>query len=217
MLLPLSVVLLSLLLGTLAGGRVRTLERLRLRWWPLALIGVAMQLVPASARDSGPAALPTLVLIASFPPLLAFAARNLRVPGFAFILAGLALNFAVIAPNGGMPVSREAIERAGGDAAVQMAEPEGAKHHLLDDGDVLTPLADVIPIGPLHEVVSVGDIAVYAGLAWMLIAAMREPTPATDRLSPHPRGYRGKHRRYRRPPPGAPGPLPPVAAGTSGS
>jgi Family of unknown function (DUF5317) len=138
------------------------------------------------------------------------------------LFIGLSLNFAVIAANGGMPVSAAAIQAAGGASDLRNLTAEGdAKHHAMTDEDVLTPLADVIAIGdPLREVLSVGDVFVYGGLAWFVIAAMRAPIPATasvPRPKTRPRGYRGKHRTYRKPPPGAPLVLHPAEAGRSGT
>ena len=42
-------------------------------------------------------------------------------------------------------------------------------------------LADVIPVGgPLAQVVSVGDILVYAGIGWYIVATMRKRPPARE-------------------------------------
>ena len=222
MLLPLLIVLGSIAVGLVAGGRLRALEHVHLRWWALAPIGLAMQLSPLPRTETPTArTLSTIVLIASFPILLAFVARNFQILAFLLLFIGLSLNFAVIAANGGMPVSAAAIHAAGGESNLRNLTAEGdAKHHAMTDEDVLTPLADVIAIGdPLRAVLSVGDVLVYGGLAWFVIAAMRGPIPATAsvaRPKPRPRGYRGKHRAYRKPPPGAPLVLHPAEAGRSG-
>jgi hypothetical protein len=223
MLLPLLIILGSAAVGLLAGGRLSALEHVHLRWWALAPIGLAMQLSPLPrAETSSARTLSTIVLVASFPVLLAFVARNYHIPAFLLVFIGLSLNFAVIAANGGMPVSASAIRDAGGTSDLSKLTSEGdAKHHAMTDEDVLTPLGDVIAIGsPLREVLSPGDVLVYAGLAWFVIAAMRAPIPATaSAVHPkaRPRGYRGKHRTYRKPPPGAPLVLHPAEAGRSGT
>ena len=51
----------------------------------------------------------------------------------------------------------------------------GAKHYLArPDDTVLLQLGDVIPLGdPVNQVVSAGDIVVYAGVVWLIVAAMR--------------------------------------------
>lgn len=222
MLLPLFIVLGSIAVGLLAGGRLTALEHVHLRWWALAPIGLAMQLSPVPRAETSTArTLSTIVLVVSFPILLAFVARNFHIAAFMLLFIGLALNFAVIALNGGMPVSAAAIQAAGGTSGFSDLTDGDAKHHAMTDEDLLTPLADVIAIGdPLREVLSVGDVFVYTGLAWFVIAAMRAPIPATAsavRPKARPRGYRGKHRTYRKPPPGAPLVLHPAEAGRSGT
>jgi hypothetical protein len=70
-----------------------------------------------------------------------------------------------------------------------MEEEGAAKHHLMTDDDILTFLADVIPVGtPMNQTMSVGDVFVYAGLIWLVVSAMRGRS--ADVL-----GFRGKHRR----------------------
>jgi hypothetical protein len=218
MVLPLAVILGSVGLGLLAGGRLRRLERLRLRWWALAPIGLGMQLAPVPSDPGNVAtAVSTAMVIASFPVLLVFVANNLRTPGFPALLIGLALNFAVITPNGGMPVSAGAIRTASGSLQTPPLERSDPKHHILTDQDVLTPLADIIAVGPpLRAVLSAGDLFVYSGLAWLIIATMREPTQQIAPTRPS-RGYRGKHRIHRRPPPAAHLVLRPAATARSGT
>jgi hypothetical protein len=188
MILLIGVVLVSIGLGYLVGGRLSGFERFRLRWWFLAFVGLALQLAPV------PADLTTELLIASYVLLLLFVAANLRAPGVWLILLGLALNLAVIAPNGGMPVSRSALVKSG--QASTLAELEngaGTKHHLETSDDVLTPLADVIAIGsPVNQVASVGDVLVYAGLLWLIVGVMR----GARRVDPAPPwvAYQGRHR-----------------------
>jgi hypothetical protein len=105
-----------------------------------------------------------------------FAAANIRLAGMVLILIGLALNLTVIAANQGMPVTRHALiasHQAG--TLKELQKSSGAKHFLAQPGKVLLePLADVIPIGsPIDQILSVGDIVVYAGVVWLIVAAMR--------------------------------------------
>lgn len=215
--LPILVVAVSLLGALLAGGRLRGLEQTRLRWWPLAPIGVAMQLVPLPSSPGLPLSISAIALVLSFPVLIAFAAKNFRVSGVWLIILGLTLNFAVIAVNGGMPVSSAAVRSAG--ASSTFPPHMDSRHHVMTEDDELTVLGDAIPIPFLGEVLSVGDVLIYSGLAWALIGATRAPirrTASLARPAPPPRGYRGKHRPSRRPPPG-PVRLHPAAAGRSGT
>lgn len=161
----------AVLIGYLGGGRIGHLTSLTVRRPWLALTGILPQLAPVS----GAAGLALLLL--SFASLLAFALMNLRLAGFPLILLGLTLNFAVIAANQGMPVTRHALVASGqGETLRSLATEGGAKHHLATDDDVLLPLADVIPIGsPINRAVSVGDVATHLGAVWFVAAAMRRP------------------------------------------
>jgi Family of unknown function (DUF5317) len=192
-----SVILLSVLAGYLAGGRLRGFDRLRLKYWWLAPLGLGLQFLPLPDASQGTdLAVRVGVLGLSYLMLLVFAGVNVGLPGVPLLFVGLALNATVIVANGGMPVSPHALETSGQSVELALlAEDQGAKHHLMTSSDHLTPLADVIPIPPpIRQVASVGDAFVYAGLAWLIVAVMRgrigEPAPPVGVR----RRYRGKHR-----------------------
>jgi hypothetical protein len=160
---------LAVALGYAFGGRLSNLSELSVRWAPVAFLGLLMQVIVP------PGGWPLILLLASFVVLAAFTVANLRVTGFVVILVGLALNFAVIAVNGGMPVSREALVASGqADTVDALLDGRGAKHHLAAPDDRLVFLGDVIPIpGPVHQAISVGDLFTYGGVAIVVAAAMR--------------------------------------------
>ncbi len=194
MVLLIAVVAFGLVLGLSLKGDVRRFEHVRLRWWGLVVLGLALQFLPLPiGREGDDLAIRVVVLGASYGSLIAFAVLNRGLSGAPLVLIGLVMNAAVIVPNGGMPVSREAIERSGqADMLAMLLEEDAAKHHLMGEGDVLTPLADVIPIPePVGTIISVGDVFVYGGIAWVIVAIMRGRTRPT---SPGPGQYRGKHR-----------------------
>ena len=141
----LGVLALAVVLGYLLGGRLRKVEGLRLRWWGLAPLGLALQLVPISGDTHGQRIITVTLLIASYPILMLFAWANIRLAGFALIFVGLALNLTVIAANQGMPVTKQALVASGqGDILNELQNHPGAKHFLASPGDVvLEPLADV--------------------------------------------------------------------------
>jgi uncharacterized protein DUF5317 len=166
-----AAVCVALLGGYLAGGRISRLAELRLRFSFLAPLGLALQVLPASGR------LATVLLIVSFGVLSVFALANIRTSGFALIMLGMALNFCVIAVNGGMPVTRQALLASGQqDTLSLLIQHGGSKHHLASSSDVLLPLADVIPIRLAGQVVSLGDLATNAGVMWVIVAGMRRRT-----------------------------------------
>jgi Family of unknown function (DUF5317) len=217
----LAVVVISVFLGYVFGGRLHRLEALRPRWWGLVILGLGIQFIPLPEGASGTdLVIRTAVLSLSYTLLVAFALVNLRMPGMVLVVIGLACNFAVIAVNGGMPASAEALIDSGQEDVLAYLQEEGhaQKHHLLTDEDRLTFLADVIPVPqPIGQAISVGDVFVYVGLIWLIVAVMRGWTPSARGEGSRLR--RGKHRREAtREPVGEPdfGFLPPGAR-TSGT
>ena len=140
-------------------------------------------------------AIRTAVLAVSYSLLIAFGLVNVRMPGMFLVVIGLACNMTVIVVNGGMPASAQALIDSGQEDVLAFLQDQGAdKHHLLTDDDQLTFLADVIAVPqPIGQAVSVGDIFVYVGLTWLIVAAMRGWTPSARPAGSRPR--RGKHRR----------------------
>jgi len=163
--------------GLALGGSLRELAEASFRWWPLALVGLALQFIPA---PSGHHWVPVALLLASYAVLLLFVAANFRYIGFWLVAAGFALNILVIALNGGMPVNDHALREAYGSSyqgtRTSLLSTGGAKHHLARADDLLLPLSDVIPVGsPVHNVFSVGDMVAIFGVAWALAEATKGP------------------------------------------
>jgi hypothetical protein len=210
------VLALAIVAGYLARGRLKNLEHIGLRWWWLAIAGLGIQFLPLPEGDAGTDLLVrTGVLALSYALLLVFAVANVRLPGMPLIAIGLLCNAVVITVNGGMPVSVEALAETDQAEVIAALEDEGSdKHHRLDDDDDLTFLADVIVIPqPIGAVVSVGDLLAYAGLIWLIVAAMRARAPRSSSTHPgkHRRGAGSAARDHRSPPD------PPAAATTSGT
>jgi hypothetical protein len=184
--------------GYALGGRLSRLEELAMRWWALAPVGLALQFA-VLPRELDPSGLSGwILLVVSYVVLLGFAGANVHLPGFPLLFLGLALNLAVIAPNGGMPVSPDALRGADPARAAALEQGEG-KHHVMSNNEFLSPLGDVIPVGgAFREILSVGDLFMYSGMALTIVWAMRAPTAtAAPAFSGSRRGYRGKHRPYR--------------------
>ncbi len=181
MLLIAGAIVAGCLAGLAVGGSLRSLAEIRLRWWPLAVIGLAFQLAPVPAlKGQADHWLGVGLLIASYVALLGFVIVNARLPGFALISVGFALNVLVISLNGGMPVSGHALAEAYGPSygtvVTELRASGGAKHHLERSDDVLVPLTDVIALGsPVHLVMSVGDVLFFLGVTWVIAAATRGP------------------------------------------
>jgi len=134
--------------------------------WLLA--GGAVGNVGSLALDGDAA---VLSLGTSLVLLLAFAAVNRHLTGVAVVGLGLLANLAPVAIDGGMPVRPGALVQAGLVDRADLTDTDlrGARH--LETGDdVLGALGDALPLRPLREVLSFGDLIVVAGAG----DAMRE-------------------------------------------
>lgn len=152
----------SIIIGLLRGGRLERLGELGIRRFNL-IWGVILLRVAAGMLDAvyGMAFAPVLQVAAYFL-LLYLVYINLDRPGLGFFGLGSLLNLVVIAANGGkMPVSAEAMARAG------VKDIPLGTHMYLDAGTRLPFLADVIPVSwhkPNPVVISVGDILITVGI-----------------------------------------------------
>jgi len=169
-------VALGLLIGLLRGGSFKNLSAAELRAVPVVFIGVILQLGSAFAERADLHWLPLALVLASFACVFVFAAMNFSLPGMTLIAIGALCNLVVISANNGMPVSRDALERAGlGDPFAGPGATLKGAHHALTDGTHLRFLADVIPISVTANVVSVGDIVIWAGLLLLVAQLMVGP------------------------------------------
>jgi hypothetical protein len=162
----------GLLLGRLAGGEFARLERVSIRWAPLALMGLLAQLVlflePVAERVG---ALGMPIYVASTATVLVVVIRNVRLPGLALVAVGAASNLAAIAANGGyMPAS------AGALAALGKSINAGYSNSAIVPAPALAPLTDVIAMPrwlPFANVFSLGDVLICLGVALAVVALMR--------------------------------------------
>ena len=164
-------VLAGLILGLLTGGSPARLGDLRIRWAPLIVLGMVVQLGLFSSPlgnalgDAAPA-----VYVASNVMVLIAVAANLAIPGIAVVLAGGASNLLAIAANGGyMPVSPDALATMG-----RVPKADYSNSAPLD-AVVFGPLTDVFTMPtwvPMSNVFSIGDILIGVGVAVVVVAAM---------------------------------------------
>jgi Family of unknown function (DUF5317) len=214
------ILVLAVAAGFVAHGSLRPFEHLRVHLWGLAVAGLVLQTIPFP-HDTDPAAVSGL-FAASYLLMIACVWVNRRLPAAGLILIGLALNMTVVVPNGGMPVSAQAVRIAGGAIEELPAAGGSSKHHLMTEDDVLRPLGDVIPgPPPLSDVLSIGDLFLYAGLACFVVLVMlgrsgenRRPPSRWFQM------YRGQHQPARRGPRGSRArlrPALPAAAARSGT
>ncbi len=172
---PILVVLvLAAVVGLARGGKLSNLADASITAWWLLPIGLAMQVAAnlLPRPDEGVNALAVTLLLGSYVPLLVVVVLNRRSPGMWLAAVGILMNFSVIAANQGMPVSVEAAVLAGAETTNLDLD---AKHRILDGDSLLPFLADVIPLGALRQVVSLGDVFLAVGLGQFLEAEMRRP------------------------------------------
>lgn len=156
-----SGIALGIAAGWLLGGRVGRLADVRIAWWPLLLIAMTLRLVAPSLGDSLP------LWIIAFTIIAAVALVNRRIPGMWAIALGSLMNLFVVAINGAMPVDETAARSVGVDI------PADGLHRALRDGDILTGLADRIPVPLIGRIYSAGDLVLAVGGFWMPFAWMR--------------------------------------------
>ena len=161
----------GLVIGLLAGGRLEGLTSLRLRWVPLILLGLLVQVaiftdaVGRLVGDAGPA-----IYVASTMAVLVAVVRNVTVPGVALIAAGAGCNLAAIIANGGwMPADPKALAAIG-------VLGNGYTNSIVIADPALRLLTDIFALPawlPLSNVFSIGDVLIGVGIAVTIALAMR--------------------------------------------
>jgi hypothetical protein len=168
-------VVIGLALGVLLGGRAAGLAAIRIRWPAAVVGGLRVQVVlfspqvAARVGDLGPP-----IYVASTMLVGAAVLRNWAVPGMPLVAAGAACNLVAILANGGsMPAGAAAIALMGGPPDALAA---GYSNSAVAADPALWFLTDVfaMPRGvPFANVFSVGDLLIGAGIALVIVLAMR--------------------------------------------
>lgn len=162
------VLVISIAVGYLRGGKLRNLTEIRVTMWWLLPLGFLV-LAASSWTPSDQNELAVSLVLVSYLPLLLFIWLNRDLPGLWLAGLGILMNFTVIALNGGMPVLLEAAGIAGNTGDLLL----DAKHVLLTDATRLPFLADVIPLP--SAVLSLGDVFLAIGAGVFLEDQMRQP------------------------------------------
>jgi Family of unknown function (DUF5317) len=172
MLTTVTLAAIALGVGLLRRGSLDRLASTHFRFLWLLWIGFAIQI---GAQIWSPDWLTDRwelsVLLVSNGLVAAFLVANFRLPGIALAGTGLLLNVLVIGLNGAMPVAEEASDSAGIGRSLDQA---GLKHERLDADTLLPWLGDVLPIPILREVLSIGDILLASGIAYLIYARMTQ-------------------------------------------
>jgi len=170
---------LGIALGWLRGGSLDRLGAYPFRCPALLAGAFAIQLFLVRSGDLGLAISRNLVFplhLFSYALLISVLLVNLHAPGIPVVLLGALGNSAVIALNGGMPVDVIRLENLGYAAsAAALRAGEIATHRALTESTRLPFLGDVL-LGPRWipgaALLSVGDLAMMVGIAWVISAGM---------------------------------------------
>lgn len=162
----------GILAGWMGGGRLGGLGEIQVRWAPLAVFGLLVQVVlffgPVAERI-GSLGMP--IYIGSTALVLMVVLRNIAIRGLALVALGAVSNLLAIVANGGsMPASPEALR------VLDKTVNPGYSNSVVMEQPALWPLTDIFALPhpfPFANVFSVGDVLIAAGIAWAIATAMR--------------------------------------------
>jgi hypothetical protein len=148
----------------LRGGRLRRLADLRLRALWLSPLALGLQLTVTTVAPDGSRGLHAAIHIGTYVLIAIFLWANRRLPGAAIISAGAMMNGLTIALNGGVMPAAASAQRIAG---LELGSGFNNSAHLAHP--VMAWLGDVIPVpGPLPNVLSIGDVLIFAGMLVLL-------------------------------------------------
>ena len=168
----------GIIAGIAFGGDWRRLGTFSLGLWPVLVIAVGVRSIGTLVFPDAPLEL----YLASLIGVAVVALWNWRVPGALLIAIGTLLNLLVVALNGGMPYDPAVVAAAGAP------RPDDALHVVLKPGTRLEFLSDVIPVGPIHSVFSLGDFLNALGgflIPFMWLQPPAKPDAARTPRSPN--------------------------------
>ena len=158
----------------LAGGNLTRLLELDLHCTWAVLAAISIQLAITTIFPNGDHTLYSALHLLTYAMAAIFLISNRTIRGLWILALGGALNLIVISANHGiMPASSAAMETAGIPAA-----HDGFANSAVLPHPRLSVLGDVIGISgpaPLGNVLSVGDLLIFAGLLVLLHRACAQP------------------------------------------
>ena len=151
----------------------------------LPFVAAGLQLVAARTPFDHELVLVSHVVVAAWLVVNAISQVGWRRVGVVLALAGWLLNLAVMLPNGGMPVSDDAVSAlAGRGHSIDVSEGHRSKHVPMTDDTVLAPLGDIHTLRPIGIVYSAGDVLLAVGLLVVLAAAWTPASLTSQRSRP---------------------------------
>lgn len=172
---------LCLLSVPMTGGRLALITRLPVRGLWIPPLALALQLLVTTVAPGGARSWHAAIHIATYGLIGVFLLANRHLPGVALVAAGTLLNAVAIVANGGVIPASATAQRIAGlvvgpgfSNSAHLAHPQ------------LAWLGDLIPVpGPLPNVLSPGDLIIFAGLLVLLHRTCRRTTAGqTDQSLP---------------------------------
>jgi hypothetical protein len=168
----------------LAGGHLTRLSEIRLRATWTVLVSVAIQVGITTVAPGGSRLVHVALHLLSYALASWFLVANRHVRGLRVIGIGAGLNLLAISVNGGvMPATAAALRIAG-------LTPAGAFNNSgLVSHPHLAFLGDVIPVPgpwPIGNVLSVGDLIIFAGAFLLLHRACGSRLMRRKAATAHP-------------------------------
>ncbi|WP_420608511.1 DUF5317 family protein [Candidatus Poriferisodalis sp.] len=153
----------ALVTGGTPASTLSRMRGVRINHWPVLVLGAVLSL--AVGLDTNMLA-GRFALGISLALLLAGCLLNRHIAGASIAAIGMAANLGVLLVNGYVPVSEGAVVAAGiidfdGINRVLL----GAARRWSDDATIAAWLGAAIPLAPLKDVITLGDLVTAAGLA----------------------------------------------------
>lgn len=184
------IIVVSIIIGLIRGGELERLTNISIEGVPLFVVALLLRLGVWAAESlsfSGILRFSPHLIIISYLILIFVSLRNIKLPGFKYIVLGLLLNAFVIILNGGrMPVliTKGFAENINSTALSQAGN--SAVHYLRNNITLFSFLGDVIPIPwpfPTNELLSIGDIMLLIGLFVLIQKIMMKEIPLQKDLA----------------------------------
>jgi hypothetical protein len=170
--------LLIFALVPLTGGHLRRLADIKLRWVPLAVAALAVQVFVITIWPAMPHPIAVGAHLASYLMLAAVVWINRGVPGMVVIALGAGANALAIAVNDGtLPASAHALREAGIKPRVGFQNSGVLTHpHLAWLGDTMVTPSWL----PLRNMLSVGDLVLLLGAVILVMRVTHTSTVDDD-------------------------------------
>ena len=172
-----SMIGLGLIAGWATHGSLTGLKEIHFRLVWVLFASVIIALLPLFSDTISSHRRP--IMIVTFAGVLIFIVVNMLtfrgelLAAILVVAAGWTLNFVVIASNGGMPLSLSAYSASGQTETFKTGSGGFYRVVIAGPSTRLRFLGDVIPVKIFREVVSIGDIFLILGIAFIIAAAMR--------------------------------------------